>query len=346
MAEAEGLQAGLAAWIRVPAHRASRPFELSPQGTARGQATPSCGPRWVDQAALPAARPPQGRGVASRGAWPLQSNRCQPGLRPSAPPTSARGRPCSYVLPCAWRHRAQKPREAGRGRQEAFCARSPPPFCCFAQGGLGARSPFFSAVSGAGDLLSRAVFFLRFPPNLVRGRSGGEAGGVVEEGWRAALRAAWGAGWAQSPDCGAEWGRVRVGGGILGTGPPRSGFLWRRGPRLRGGAVGGGGLLAQAELGTPARWVSSGWGGSAAWLFGLACPEALGACPDGNGDEPFLSPTPPPRLRGLPRGGRCGRGGGGLGCGCLLKALSAPGCLCTPEAETGRARRTLVVVKD
>lgn len=147
--------------------------------------------------------------------------------------------------------------------------------------------------------------------------SGAEAAGKREGWWRVGERRCsrpGEQGERRALPAGLRRGGVGVGGGLLGTGPPppRSGFPVAE--RASAELGGGGGALARAELEPPVQWVFSGWGPRSVAV--QACTEVLGPCPDGSGDKPFR--TPPPRLRGLPRGGHCGLGGRGLGCGCLL----------------------------
>lgn len=88
----------------------------------------------------------------------------------------------------------------------------PPPFCWCAQGGRGARSPFFSVVSDGGGPLLRVLFFFLFPFflslfSVSRGAEAEEFGGgaappqgrgSVESSVRGAVR------------CGAVGGGARV----------------------------------------------------------------------------------------------------------------------------------------
>lgn len=153
------------------AHRASRSLELSPQGTGAGTGrAEACGLYWVDQASLPAERPPPRQRPArlGGGAGPLRGR----GLRrpigasqgsalPLRPPPLEGGL-CSTRCraPDVTGHRA---REAGRGRKEFLRARSLSPFCSCAQGGLGPRSPFFFSCKWWRRPSSSGCFL--FPPS-------------------------------------------------------------------------------------------------------------------------------------------------------------------------------------
>lgn len=88
-------------------------------------------------------------------------------------------------------------------------------------------------------------------------------------------------------------------GGILGTGPRRSGFLVAEGAsaEVRGGGGWAGRVGGRAGASYAGEYFRGG-GGRAGRLFSPACT-------DGNGDEPFLlhpPPPPPPRLQRLPEG--------------------------------------------
>lgn len=119
----------------------------------------------------------------------------------------------------------------------------PPPFCWCAQGGRGARSPFFSVVSDGGGPLLRVLFFFLFPFflslfSVSRGAEAEEFGGgaappqgrgSVDSSVRGAVRCG---GRGCAGPAALLWGFVYCGAGESGSGLEHGGRRsWARSPR-------------------------------------------------------------------------------------------------------------------